>query len=106
MKRTMIFLAGWFVSCVPVFAAPLLRDGNLSVTPVVSGLNSPTTIAFIGSDDILILQKNDGKVRRVISGILQTNPVLDVNVDFASERGLLGIAVHPNFPATPFVYLY
>src|SRR5207244_1259260 len=23
-----------------------------------------------------------------------------------SERGMLGIAVHPNFPTTPFVYLY
>jgi glucose/arabinose dehydrogenase len=32
--------------------------------------------------------------------------VLDVAVDTASERGLLGIAIHPNFPSTPFVYLY
>jgi glucose/arabinose dehydrogenase len=32
--------------------------------------------------------------------------VLDVNVDAQSERGLLGIAVHPNFPVTPYIYLY
>jgi glucose/arabinose dehydrogenase len=37
---------------------------------------------------------------------LQTGQVLDVAVDSASERGLLGIALHPQFPATPFVYLY
>ena len=37
---------------------------------------------------------------------LQPGQVLDVSVDSASERGLLGIALHPNFPTTPFVYLY
>ena len=53
-----------------------------------------------------MLQKDDGIVRRVIDGVLQPNPVLDVAVDRASERGLLGIVVHPDFPRPPFVYLY
>jgi len=63
-------------------------------------------MAFIGSNDLLVLQKADGRVRRVTNGILQTGSVLDVNVDSASERGLLGIAVHPDFPRTPLIYLY
>jgi aldose sugar dehydrogenase len=63
-------------------------------------------MAFIGLRDILVLQKADGRVRRVINGILQPDPVLDVAVDSASERGLLGIAIHPNFPVSSFVYLY
>jgi glucose/arabinose dehydrogenase len=63
-------------------------------------------MAFIGVDDILVLQKNNGMVRRVIAGVLQPSAVLDVAVDNDSERGMLGIAVHPNFPASPFVYLY
>src|SRR5262245_34806871 len=63
-------------------------------------------MAFIGANDILVLQKGDGRVRRVINGVLQPGQVLDVAVDQASERGLLGIALHPNFPTTPFVYLY
>ena len=53
-----------------------------------------------------MLQKGDGRVRRIINGMLQPGDVLDVAVDNASERGLLGIALHPNFPATPFAYLY
>jgi len=89
-----------------VIAAPAVRDASLQVFPVVSGLGSPTTMAFIGPADMLVLQKNDGKVRRVTGGVLQNNPVLDVNVDNLSERGLLGIALHPNFPTSPFVYLY
>jgi aldose sugar dehydrogenase len=63
-------------------------------------------MAFIGADDILILQKNDGQVRRVIAGVLQPAPVLEVAVNQLSERGLLGIALHPTFPSTLWVYLY
>jgi glucose/arabinose dehydrogenase len=72
----------------------------------MSGLSQPTGMAFIGSDDLLVLQKNDGRVRRITNGVLQPGAVLDVHVDNASERGLLGIALHPNFPGTNFIYLY
>jgi len=63
-------------------------------------------MAFIAPDDILVLQKNNGKVRRVIGGVLQAGDVLDVDVSNNSERGLLGIAVHPNFATNFFVFLY
>jgi aldose sugar dehydrogenase len=89
-----------------VALAQSVIDPSLTVQPLVSGLNSPTGMVFIGPDDILVLQKNDGRVRRVVSGVLQAGEVLDVAVDGASERGLLGIALHPQFPVTPSVYLY
>ena len=76
------------------------------VTEVVAGLNAPTAMAFIGPGDILVLQKNDGQVRRVIAGALQPTPVLDVAVNRVSERGLLGMALHPTFQSTAWVYLY
>jgi glucose/arabinose dehydrogenase len=41
-----------------------------------------------------------------INGMLQTTPALDLAVNSASERGLLGIALHPRFPRNPRVYLY
>lgn len=63
-------------------------------------------MVFLGPRDMLVLQKADGRVRRVINGVLQPGLVLDVAVDNNSERGVLGIALHPNFPTTPFVYLY
>jgi glucose/arabinose dehydrogenase len=86
--------------------AQTLNDPKLHVREVTSGLSQPTAMAFIGPGDILVLQKGNGLVRRVINGILQPGHVLDVAVDSASERGLLGIAIHPSFPSTPFVYLY
>ncbi len=96
----------WLLAVAPLAVAQTLRDPGLQVSEVVAGLSLPTTMAFIGPDDIIVLQKDDGKVRRVLGGGLQPEPVLDVAVDNASERGLLGIAIHPEFPATPFVYLF
>ena len=106
MKTLWLCIAVCLFSSSFALAAPVLRDPNLKITEIAAGLSGPTTMAFIGTDDILLLQKNDGKVFRIISGVVQSPAVLDVNVDNASERGLLGIALHPNFPATPFVYLY
>jgi glucose/arabinose dehydrogenase len=106
MKKLLFIFAACLLSRSSVVAAPVLKDPALVINEVASGLNLPTTMAFIGPDDILVLQKNDGRVRRVSGGILQASAVLDVNVDASSERGLLGIALHPNFPGTPFVYLY
>ena len=42
----------------------------------------------------------------MISGALQSGEVLDIAVHSSSERGLLGIALHPDFPTALFVYLY
>ena len=85
--------------------APALVDENLAVRTVVSGLNQPTTMAFIGPNDILVLEKATGKVLRIRNGAIDST-VLDLPVNSASERGLLGIALHPDFPANPGVYLY
>jgi aldose sugar dehydrogenase len=65
----------------------------------------PTTMAFLGSNDFLVLEKATGKVQRVMSGSLHST-VLDLDVNSASERGLLGIALDPQFSSMPFVYLY
>jgi glucose/arabinose dehydrogenase len=105
-------LAFWLCNVVTLYFLPRvvcgqsLNDPTLRITELVGGLSQPRAMAFIDSNDLLVLQKADGRVRRVTNGILQTGSVLDVNVDSASERGLLGIAVHPDFPRTPLIYLY
>ena len=54
---------------------------------------------------MLVLEKTTGRVQRVTNGGAPAT-VLDLAVNNASERGLLGIALHPAFPAVPWVYLY
>ena len=85
--------------------APSVVDPNLAVRAAVSELNQPVSLAFLGPSDFLVLEKASGKVRRVVNGALQPD-VLDLAVNAASERGLLGIALHPDFPTAPWVYLY
>src|ERR687897_468853 len=86
-------------------AGPTMVDPRLGVRMIAEGLVSPTSIAFSGPNDILAIEKNTGRVQRVVNGALQ-GTVLDLAVNFGSERGLLGIALHPGFPANPGVYLY
>lgn len=62
-------------------------------------------MAFLGPNDLFVLEKGTGRVRHVVNGVAQAT-VLDLAVNSASERGLLGIALHPHFPAQPWVYLY
>lgn len=80
-------------------------DPALSVTTVVSGLTQPIAMAFLGANDFLVTEKGSGQVKRVQNGVV-TGVVLDLAVNSASERGLLGIALHPSFAQHPFVYLY
>ena len=106
ISRGVTIAIGFFLVVPPNGTAQTVTDPAVQVTEVVGGLSQPTAMAFIGPGDILVLQKSDGRVRRVINGMLQPGQVLDVAVDSASERGLLGLAIHPNFPTSPFVYLY
>jgi glucose/arabinose dehydrogenase len=102
----MVTLALAYDTARPIGAqGPTVVDPSLQVRTVVSGLNLPTSMAFLGADEMLVLEKNTGKVLRVQNGVVQST-VLDLAVNFASERGLLGIALHPDFPADPGVYLY
>jgi glucose/arabinose dehydrogenase len=84
---------------------PTVVDPELEVKTHVSGLDQPTSIAFLGANDLLVLEKATGKVQRVVNGAVQST-VLDLAVNSGSERGLLGIALHPDFPTNPGVYLY
>src|SRR3989454_546756 len=86
-------------------ASPTMLVPNLAVRTVVTGLVQPTSIAFIGNNDFLVLEKASGRVLRVVDGAVRSI-VLDLAVNSASERGLLGIALHPDFPINPGVYLY
>jgi glucose/arabinose dehydrogenase len=85
--------------------SPALNDSKLALSPVVTGLTTPTTLAFLGPDDFFVLEKMTGQVKRVTAGVV-TGTVLDLAVNNASERGLLGIALHPDFEDNGWVYLF
>jgi len=87
---------------------PRVNDANLRVEKVIEGMASPTSMAFLDNDDLLILQKDNGIVRHVSNGTLQQGGVLSLPVDSERERGLLGIAVsnEADSSKTRAVFLY
>ncbi|MEI6069420.1 MAG: hypothetical protein WCP96_18955, partial [Methylococcaceae bacterium] len=69
-----------------------MLDPNLQVTTFLNaGLSQPMGIVFLAGNDFLVLEKASGQVKRVINGVIQPTPVLDLAVNSASERGLLSM---------------
>jgi aldose sugar dehydrogenase len=80
-------------------AQPSFKYSSLEAELIVEKLSSPTSMAFIDGNNILVLEKNSGEVRLVSDGILQEQPVLKLDVDTTSLtccRGLLGVATLGN----------
>jgi glucose/arabinose dehydrogenase len=73
--------------------SPEVNDPNLQVEEVFEGLELPTSMAFLGDNDILVTEKDSGRVQRIVDGELQEDPVIDVQVANNDERGLLGIDI-------------
>jgi glucose/arabinose dehydrogenase len=86
-------------------ATPQMLDPTLGVRTAVARLDMPIGLAFLGPNDMLVIEKDTGRVLRVVNGTV-TGTVLDLGVNNNSERGLLAIALHPDFPRDPGVYLY
>lgn len=86
-------------------AGPTMTDESLGVEEAASGLTEPTSLAFIGADEYFVTEKSTGEVHHVVAGDIG-DPVLDLAVNYFDERGLLGIAVHPDFESNGYVYLY
>jgi glucose/arabinose dehydrogenase len=63
-------------------------------------------MAFLGPNDILVLEKDTGTVQRIVNGKMLPQPILQVPVSTTSERGMLGIAIakHTNGPTYVFLY--
>jgi aldose sugar dehydrogenase len=90
-----------------VAAYPSIRDPDLKVEVVAEGITFPTSMAFLARDDILVLEKNTGTIKRVIHNQVQPEPLLDLNVANQGERGLLGIGIAKNNNnGSTYVFLY
>ncbi|MGB7961188.1 MAG: PQQ-dependent sugar dehydrogenase [Nitrososphaeraceae archaeon] len=73
-------------------AQPTITDPKFKAELVVDGLMAPTSMAFLDSNNSLLLEK-EGNVRLISNGQLQQEPVLQLpGVESNNERGLLGIA--------------
>lgn len=84
-----------------------LALGDLNRTTAVSGLTQPTTLDWTPDGRYLLVAQKNGVVQVIDNGVLQSTPLVDLSsqVNDTRDRGLLGLAIHPDFPNLPYVYL-
>ena len=74
---------------------------------VFSGLTNPTVVRFSPDGRVFVAEKRG--VIKVFDSVTDTTPDvfadLNANVHNFWDRGLLGMALDPNFPASPYVYV-
>jgi aldose sugar dehydrogenase len=78
---------------------------SLRATPMLKGLATPWSLAFLPNGDMLITEKG-GKLRIARGGTLDPQPIAGTPEVFAvGQGGLLEVALHPQFAQNQFVYL-
>jgi glucose/arabinose dehydrogenase len=88
-------------------AAPFAAAEPAQPEVVIADAAFPTNMALAPDGRLFYTEKETGRVRVVTpGGDLLPEPFVTLPVDGDAERGLLGIALHPDFPAQPWVYLY
>jgi glucose/arabinose dehydrogenase len=97
-----VLLFAWLVS-VQAFAQ--VFPTGFSRVQVASGISNPTVMAFAPDGRIFVAQQN-GALRVIKNGALLATPFIQLNVNSSGERGLIGVALDPNFATNQFIYLY
>lgn len=99
-KSAILFAAALF--CIPVSAATL----PLGFTETsIGGLSNPTAFAIHPDGRIFVTQQG-GALRIIKNGALLPTPFTTVTTTSSGERGLLGIAIDPNYAVNRFIYVY
>lgn len=91
----------------PAGAAVVVPQGFVD-EPILTSLSEPNSMAFLPDGRLLFTEQRTGNVRVVANGALGAAPALTVPalVSTGYEQGLQGIAVDPDWPVRPYVYLY
>jgi glucose/arabinose dehydrogenase len=90
-----------------VAAASTAQVGGLELVTVASGLEGPVHLAHAGDERLFVVER-EGRIRILRDGVVEETPFLDLRGRFTGggERGLLSMAFHPDYPRTPWVFVY
>jgi aldose sugar dehydrogenase len=72
LPHTYFYANAAYTKAIPAAAGPTINDPNLKAEVIFKGL-IPTSMAFLGPNDILVLEKNSGNVLRIVDGSLIKN---------------------------------
>ena len=98
-------LSAWASTTVSFGGTRAVPAGFTRNESWITGLNGATAFAQ-APDGRLFVAQQSGALRVVKNAALLTTPMLSLTVDSSGERGLIGVAVHPNFATNGYVYVY
>lgn len=70
----------------------------------IAGLEAPWSLVFLPDGSALVSER-PGRIRLIRNGTLRPEPYAEIDVATGGEGGLMGLALHPDFPRQPFVYV-
>jgi quinoprotein glucose dehydrogenase len=76
---------------------------GLEAADWITGLEAPWSLVFL-PDGRALVSERPGRIRLIAQGRLAAEPVATVAVARGGEAGLMGLALHPRFPAEPYFY--
>ena len=98
-------LSAWASATVQFGGSRAVPAGFTRNESWITGLNGTTAFAQ-APDGRFFAAEQTGNLRVVKNGALLATPMLSLTVDANGERGLIGIALHPNFASNGYVYVY
>ncbi|WP_234697209.1 PQQ-dependent sugar dehydrogenase [Candidatus Chrysopegis kryptomonas] len=79
-------------------------DGdNVQVSVWIDNLEIPWSLVFL-PDGRALVSERPGRIRLIENGKLSPEPYMTIPVKHIGEGGLMGLAVHPDFPQKPYIY--
>ena len=89
---------------VPTDGTEPLPPGT-SIQTMLSNMVQPVDLAFDPQGRLFYIERTRA-VRLFANGVLQATPVITFSVDPSGERGLLGVAVDPDFNNDRYVFVH
>lgn len=111
-SRWLVVITGLLAIAGGCLTFPGSGASSISIAPglraelIVPDAQSPSALAFTDDGRVFYAERKTGNIRVIEAGVLQSAPVATVPVNYAGERGLLGLALHPDFGENGRIYAF
>ncbi|MCZ6598647.1 MAG: PQQ-dependent sugar dehydrogenase [Planctomycetota bacterium] len=107
MKSTAALVSAFAATLFVASATPADAQTPLTTVRVASGLSSPLFVTSPEGDPRLFIVEQHGRIKILTDGAVLATPFLDIDAKVlgSGERGLLGLAFHPDYSTNGFFYV-
>jgi glucose/arabinose dehydrogenase len=90
----------------PAGAQPTVVVPGFEITAITAGLIGPVALAPLPDGRVLVTERFQGRLRMIKNDLLLPQPVANFDTNVCRERGLIGVAIDPDFASNRWVYCF